>query len=151
MRRQLLIATLINLGTLLIAFSPACAMHAQAGPEQTVRASLDVLADVIDPASQLASDGCSARKEAIVRAVEAHKVPPAAGQAQLDQAIERCNRLRFAFDTMRSLHGQGVKAVQAGDIAAAQARLSSLREAWRGLDDTPGGMGGWRDGGGGGT
>lgn len=158
MRQRMILALTFSLCAFFVALSPACALGAQAGPEERVRTSLDVLADVIDPASQIASEGCTAKKEAIVASVEANKVAPKKGQLELDQAIEQCNLQALAFGRMRRLHTEASQLVQAGNIAAAQDRIGSLREAWRGLGDSapapPGGPtaaaspGGWQDGGG---
>lgn len=138
MRRKLLMLSIGHLAAFCLLFSTACAMHQpQASPELTVRTSLDVLADVIDPASQIASEACTAQKEAITSSVEAHKTPPAAGASQLEAAIERCNVLRLAFDRIRSLHSQAAGYVNSGQLTQASARLAELRQSWRGLNAPP--------------
>lgn len=135
MRYRLLLATVLSLCTIsFLTLSPACA-STRASPD--VRGALDAFAIAADPASHLAHEGCIARKEAIVSAIETHKLTPLEGRAQLDDAIEVCNVLAIGFDHIRALHDQAADAVESGQLQTAQERLSDLREAWRGLSLQP--------------
>jgi hypothetical protein len=142
-RARLLLAAAFN-AILLLVMSASCT-HASAAasadtPALYVKTSLDVLADVINPSSQIASEGCKARKEAITSAVEARTIAAPLGKAQLDQAIERCKALAQTFERMRSLHEEARMLLEHDQLTDAKARLGELREAWRGLRETGGGV-----------
>ena len=137
MRHRLLLALLANVAVFLFAFSPACTHAAQASPDTPIRATLDGMADAINPASKLAAEACRASKEAITAGAEAHKVPVDKAKLELDQAIARCTKLEHVFDRIRELHDQARMLVEHDELATAKAKLGELREAWRGLDDTP--------------
>jgi len=124
----------------------ACATNAHASPspqsmELALRRSVADFASVIDPASQLAAAGCTARKEAITSAAELGRMSKAAAQAELDGAIERCAKLEWTFNRMRELHDLARVAIEQGQIGEASSKLEQLRAQWAGVGDDPGGGG----------
>lgn len=139
MRYRLIAATLLSLGMFLFGFTPACTHAAQASPDTPIRATLDGLADAINPASHIAADGCRARKESITVQAENHTLDKQKAGELLEQAIARCKTLERTFDRLRELHDQARVLIEHDELARAQDKLTEIREAWRGLDDTPGG------------
>lgn len=117
--------------------SPACALHQTGSPDDQVRTALDVLADVINPASALASEACHAQKEAITSAVEAHTLAAPTGAAQLEVAIAHCKQLEFSFNEIRNLHGEASSFIESGQLVLAQQKLADLRNTWKNLEGAP--------------
>jgi hypothetical protein len=133
-----LLALLANVAVFLFAFSPACTHAAQASPDTPIRATLDGMADAINPASALSAEACKARKEAITSRAEAQTLAKEAAKQLFEQAVERCKKLEHTFDQIKELHDQARMLVEHNELGEAKVKLAQLREAWRGIEDTPG-------------
>lgn len=135
----------VHLGclALLSAFACTFAFAAAAGcirPNSTpltevhARASLDVLREVVDPAYELAVQGCKDRQ---ARVVEDGERDGGLSVAQIDTQLAairaRCHKVRTAFDELRTYHDEASRFVEDGRIEDAEQEITKAREAWRTL------------------
>lgn len=98
--------------------------------EPRVRASLDVLLEVVDPAYRWATDDCLLReREASARAVAGEQ----GAREQYVRIKERCHDVRDAFRELRKAHGRAADLVEAGAIEDAERELERVRTLWRAL------------------
>ena len=122
MARVLLMLTLLG---------AACAHGGSA--DAKARSALNTLAVVIDPAYELAIDGCVASEQAEVNAERAGTQAPAVTSQHLGEIRARCDRVRAVFERMRTLHAEAAAAVEAGAIEHAEAKLFEVRGLWQAL------------------
>lgn len=106
---------------------------AQATADARIRSALDVLADVIDPASQLAAQGCIAAQETEVSEAEAGRTTAAQAGERIQRIRVRCRALRDAFDAMRARHDQARRLVEQGALEQAAHVIDEIRAEWRQL------------------
>lgn len=102
-----------------------------------VRSALDVLADVIDPASQLAAESCLARQEASTTEAEAGRITADEATKEVAAIRERCDAIRAVFDEMRKRHDQARALVEQGAVEQAAAELERIRVEWQALRGAP--------------
>lgn len=102
--------------------------------ETGLRATLDTLADWIDPASQLAAESCVAREEASVIAAEAGRMTIAQAREELRVTRTRCHAMRDAFEAMRRQHDRARVFVERGEFDQARALVDAIRAELRQLD-----------------
>lgn len=108
----------------------ACSCAAQ-DVDARVRSALDVLADVIDPASELAAQGCIAAQETEVSEAEAGRTTAAQAGERIQRIRVRCRALRDAFDAMRTRHDQARRLVEQGALEQAGQVVEEIRAEWR--------------------
>lgn len=118
---------------LVLAVPTLCASCAPSTADARVRGALDILADVIDPASELAAATCLAEQEASASEAEAGRITADEAATQVASTRARCDVLRVAFEAMRAAHDQARAAVERGDVAKAEAELGRIRDAWQQL------------------
>lgn len=121
----------------ILTFLPACA-HAMTGEdaqlEVKVRASLDVLREVVDPAVKLADEACAAEQHAYLSEAKAgpkDQVPVLEQKAT--QAAARCKQVQATFEQIRELHDQAATLLESGKLQDARDRVERVREKWRAL------------------
>jgi hypothetical protein len=101
--------------------------------EAEVQTALDVLADVISPASRIAADTCTTRERAELAEAKAGDITVAEARAAIQVVRERCDVLRETFERMRVAHADARKLVDEGAVDRARARLEEVRGLWRSL------------------
>lgn len=104
-----------------------------ASADTHVRTTLNVLADVIDPAYELAMQGCILRQDQEMREGESGKQSATQTEDALAVIIARCYQVRDAFELMRARHDEARALVEAGKLEQAQKQLEEIRGAWRSL------------------
>lgn len=103
-----------------------------------VRTSLDVLADIIDPAYQVAMRSCRERGELAMNDGEAGRATGAETEAAVATIVARCHRVANAFEAIRLYHDEAVGRVEAGELVEAERLVERIRDVWRSLrEDTP--------------
>lgn len=95
-----------------------------------VRASLDLLAVVIDPAYSFAIDACVSRQTLIVEEMEADKLTVEAGKLKLGKVRTACHATRRAFDAIRLHHDKAADFLASGDLERAEQRIQQIRAEW---------------------
>lgn len=100
-----------------------------------IRSALDVLADVIDPAYQLAIDGCIANERAAVAEEKAGRSSSPETDRVFAAIRGRCDATREAFERLRITHSEAVRLVAEGSVERAAERLAELRRIWLALDE----------------
>lgn len=127
--------TLLAVAVLLVA---CCAVPSLRTSELRARTALDVLADVVDPAYQLAMQGCIDALDVTMRAGETDAATPAATEAGIDAITARCDRVRAGFDKIRGYHEAAISAVEDSDFDGATTLIDKLRAEWGDLQTVPG-------------
>lgn len=92
--------------------------------EQRTRTTLDTLALIVEPASQLAYDQCQREKQALAEAGKG---------ADLDGAIERCAKVVDAFDRIATLQDAAATALESGHVQQAADMAKQVASLWRGM------------------
>jgi hypothetical protein len=110
-----------------------CAMPGARTSEVRARTSLDVLADIIDPAYGLAMQSCVDSEGVAMRAGEMDAATPAQTEAALVIISARCHQVRDSFEQIRQYHERAISLVEDGSYAAALDQLDQLRVTWREL------------------
>jgi len=98
-----------------------------------IRSGLDVMAEVIGPASKLASDGCLSAQYAALNAAKANDVPPEKAGEEIAKIRERCVKIRAVFDALRTKHDTARAYIAEGKLAEAQETLEDLKLLFRSL------------------
>lgn len=111
--------------------SSGCARSGNA--EAQVQTALDVLADVITPASRIAADTCATRERAELAEAKAGDITVAEARAAIQVVRKRCDVLEQTFARMADAHADALRLVDQGAIATARARIEEVRELWRSL------------------
>jgi hypothetical protein len=96
-------------------------------------ATLNVMAQVIDPAYAAATDVCLGKQHAVVNEMERHAITP--DQAlDLVRAVRRdCDRVETAFERIRALHEAAKIAYRDGRPDKLEQALRQLQQAWADL------------------
>lgn len=112
-----------------------CAPGLRSGSTAELRArtSLDVLADVVDPAYQMAMQGCVDRENYAMMLGEKGLATVDATESNLAIISKRCNTVRVAFESIREYHDQAVAFVEDGKFDDALDRIDAMQAAWREL------------------
>ena len=92
-----------------------------------MRATLDTLADWIDPTSRLAAESCIAREEASVSAAEAGQLTVEQAREDLRATRTRCHAMRDAFDKIRRQHDRARAFVERGELDQARELIEAIR------------------------
>lgn len=95
-----------------------------------VQGAVTVLAEVIDPAYELAVDGCLARERLEVAAERDGGQAPQTTDQNLTQIRARCDQVVAAFRTMRGLLAGAEAALDKGNVNRAEAELEKVRGLW---------------------
>ncbi len=109
-----------------------CGLNADA-TEAAAREGLNLLADTVAPASQLASLGCDAKKRLVPAEIKAGAYSTVVGDARLADIRTRCTALEDTFNTIRGLQDQAATAVEQGKMQEALMRLDQARQHFRSL------------------
>lgn len=115
----------------LTVFGAAACVPGQA--EARARTSLDILADVIDPAWALAEDGCLARQRVEQERENAGLTKPADTDATLASIRVKCDAVTNAFEKIRTSHLQAQQLLEQGKVADAEAALQDILKQWQAL------------------
>lgn len=116
----------------LLLAAPGCATL-----DTGARTALNALADVVDPAWQLAEQACLARQQVPIAREKAGLLKPDETNAQLASIRANCDVVTSRFASIRALHEQGKQLVESGDVAKAGAILDDIRAKWREIGETP--------------
>jgi hypothetical protein len=120
-------------GFLLLALWSACAARSNA--DARIRTALDVLGEAIDPAQQLAVEGCDRRERLEVAAVRVDAGTASVAAERISQIRVRCNVVLDAFEAIRAAQLRAVQLLdETRDLDAAAAELERVRALWRDLD-----------------
>ncbi len=96
-------------------------------------ATLDTLAQVIDPAYSAATDACLAEQHAVVSEMERHAITPDQAKALVQAARVNCDRIEAAFERIRALHEAAKIAYRGGRDDQFEQVLRQLEQAWADL------------------
>lgn len=129
--RRRLCALLVAALTLMLS---ACSLSARTA-DARVREAVDILADVIDPASELAAQGCITAQETQASEAEAGRITAAQASDAIARIRVRCRALRSAFDSMRTRHDRARQLVDDGAVEQAAHVVDEIRAEWRQLRD----------------
>lgn len=127
---------ILHLLLILSALSATACTRSSPSTEVQVRTALNLLAEVIDPAYELAMNGCVLRGDAVLREGEAGNKSATATEVELAAISTRCHRVRETFELMRVRHDQARALVATGLMSEAKARLADIQQAWRELRET---------------
>ncbi len=103
------------------------------GTEPVVRSALDAFAIAVEPTWDATNAACLARQEAIAAEVEAGRLTPDQGDAQIRPIRTRCHALADLFQVIRQTQDEAASFVEAGRLAEAEAELAQLRGRWQAL------------------
>ena len=95
-----------------------------------VQGAVTVLAEIVDPAYQLAVDGCIARERLEVAAERDGGQVPQTTDQNLAQIRARCDEVVDAFLAMRGLLAGAESALNEGNVSRAEAELEKVRVMW---------------------
>lgn len=134
--QRFIIATFGSLAVHLLVFVGLVSglSHCAVSPGSTelrARTALDAIADIVDPAYQLAMQGCVQLEDQAMTLGELDARTPAQTEAAIGAISSRCHVTRDAFDKIRSTHDQAVAYVEDGKFDQALQQLEEMREAWR--------------------
>lgn len=129
--RRRLCALLVGALTVMLS---ACSLSARTA-DARVREAVDILADVIDPASELAAQGCITAQETQASEAEAGRITVTQASEAIQQIRVRCRALRAAFDAMRERHAEARQLVEDGALEQAAELVDEIRAEWRQLRD----------------
>jgi hypothetical protein len=101
--------------------------------DQGVRYSLDLLADVVGPSSQMARQGCDAKERVAVVDVKEGKITAATAMTHVAEVRERCDAIRKSVDQIRKLHEEAVTLYEQGALEEVKHRIEDARSLYRGL------------------
>lgn len=101
--------------------------------EVATRSALNVLADVVSPASKAARSSCDALEELAVAEVRAGKRTAADAKAHVNAVRKRCEQVRENIDLLRATHQDAVERVEAGDFREAMDRIEQAQKLFRTL------------------
>jgi hypothetical protein len=123
----------------LVLLCACCATSSGAtSADARVRSSLDLLADIIDPAYALAMQGCRESGEIAMQKGAMGKQSQIETENEINDIFARCHRAHSAFEMIRVYHNQATSRVEAGDIKEAEELVERIRESWRSLrEDAP--------------
>jgi len=110
-----------------------CVPGSSSTAELRARTALNALADVVDPAYDLAMLGCRDLEDRVMREGEAGQRSAVSTETTIAAISQRCHKVRSAFDELRAYHEQAVQLVMRGDYEQALAILQQTREAWQTL------------------
>lgn len=119
-----------------------CASASSSGhvlEEVRLKSALDVLREVITPASAVASDGCLAKQRAAVADAREGTIAPDEAKARVAAIRTYCDELKALFGRMRLLHDEAATFLETGQLQETEARVRELRDAWKRLDRGGGG------------
>jgi uncharacterized membrane protein len=133
-RTIVIIAIAVALGILLVRVLSGCAHNSQGSTETQLYTALDIIADSVDPASQLAKSACVARERAEVDAVKKGESNTGRAEEALKIVRARCDVLKSTFDRIRIAHADAVRLVREGAVEKAQEKLAELRQLWQSLN-----------------
>jgi hypothetical protein len=102
-------------------------------PDAAVRSALNVLTDVVSPASRLAYEGCRSKEDLLLADAKLGKISSATATTAIQQARERCDAIRKIVDTIRMLHEEASTFVEAGNVNEAEHRINAARAQFRTL------------------
>lgn len=118
---------------LVLALLFACCGWGASTPDAAVRSALNVLTDVVSPASKLARQGCDAKEALAVSRAKAGTITADEAKVQTAETRARCDNIRAAFDLIRKLHDEAAVLVEEGKLAEAQQRIEDAKTQFRGL------------------
>ena len=95
-----------------------------------VQGAVTVLAEVVDPAYELAVDGCIARERLEVAAERDGGQAPQTTDQNLAQIRARCDQVVSAFKQMRGFLAGAEAALDEGNLAEAEKSLEKVRTLW---------------------
>lgn len=102
--------------------------------EAGIRGGLNMVAAAVDPAYELAVQGCKDAELIIINsAVDGGDLQVA--RSDLSTVRVRCKKVVAAFDEIRAWHDAAWSAVADGKIEDAQYELDKIIEAWRTLKE----------------
>jgi hypothetical protein len=110
-----------------------CCGYRGESKEVAVRSALDVLADVVDPASKLARSTCDAKEELELARTRAGEVKAAETQAKFEVIRKRCDKVHENIELLRAMHEEAVERFEKGDLDAAMTRVEQARAMFRDL------------------
>lgn len=101
--------------------------------QQTAETTLNVMAEVIDPAYAAATDMCLGKQTSVVKTLEAQQITPAQAQALIGAIRADCDRVEAHFERIRQLHEAAKLAYKAHDTGQLDTLLVQLHQAWQEL------------------
>ena len=95
--------------------------------------TLNVMAQVIDPAYAAATDVCLAKQHSVVDAMERHEITPDQSLALVQAVRYDCDKVEAAFERIRALHEAAKIAYRDGRQGQLEQALRQLTQAWAAL------------------
>src|SRR3954471_6133471 len=110
---------------IVLAFALGC--RGWGSSDAAARSALNVLTDVVSPASKLASQGCDAQEALQLSRAKSGATTAASAEERIRETRQRCDVLNEAFATIRKLHGEAARFVEDGKVEDAQRCIDAAR------------------------
>ena len=129
---------LMQLVWLAWAASFACCVSVGALELET-RAALNVLNDVVTPASKLAFQGCLDKEQVDIDAVKDGGMSSSEALSDIAKVRKRCDQIHEIFDQIRVAQNDAVDLVQKGAFAEAKEKIADARGLFQAISTKLGG------------
>lgn len=108
----------------------ACGGASMSTHAARIQGAVTVLAEIVDPAYQLAVDGCIARERLEVAAERDGGQAPKTTDEHLHEIRARCDEVRDTFLAMRAYLSEAEGMLDQGHVDAAEKELEKVRATW---------------------